>query len=256
MRSKRLIQLVYTVLTALGIASSPLTASCDYDFDGFYAGAEVSYVSSVAKYKRIIPNPTAFPFTVVNSFGLEGCDFGGHLGWGKTFCMPCNSFQVYYGLEASGLYVHASGHDNFHEITQLPLPPGGILNFDLSAKIKDSYQIAFRCGLPLHRAMPYLKIGYNNAKWNINAKNSPLLNAVANLRSNQISKRFHGFLVGIGTDILLSPRVIFGFQFDWTIFNKQTISLASKTVPDFNPDARAEFKPYYSRLTFKLTYLF
>lgn len=254
MRSIRLIQLAYTVFTALSIAATPLIAECD--FDGFYAGAQVSYVSSVSKYKRIVPNPTAFPFTVDNSFGSEGYDIGGHLGWGKAFDMPCSTFQMYCGLEASALYVQASGHDNFHEITALPLPPGGILNFDLSAKIQDSYQIAFRWGVPFHRAMPYLRLGYNNAKWKIDAVNSELLNNFANLRSNYLSKRLQGFLVGAGLDILLCPQVVFGFQFDWTTFSKQTISLASKTVPDFNPNAKAKFNPVYSRLSFRLSYLF
>ena len=173
-----------------------------------------------------------------------------------SIASPCNSFQMYCGLEASGLYVHGSGHDNFHEITQPPLPPGGILNFDLSAKIQDSYQIAFRWGFPFYCAMPYLRLGYNNAKWKIDAENSELLNAVANLRSNQLSKRLHGVLVGVGLDMLLCPEVVFGFQFDWTTFNKQTISLASKTVPNFNPDAKVKFNPVYSRLTLRLSYLF
>lgn len=230
----------------ISINSAPLAAS---GFDGFYIGEQIGYVSSVCKDRHYIT--LLFEEEFKNTFGVKGSDIGGQVGWGTTWCD-----LVYAGIEGTALYVNARGRNDLNVITTAPFPPGLTIIHDQHAKILDSYQMAFRLGLPICDViMPYVKVGYANTLWKIQDRHGDI-EALSGLKHVVTKKkRLNGFVASFGADFLLCPHLIFGLEFDYSFYRKQTLRLGSDTPPS-DTAAVMEFTPRYVRAGAKLSYLF
>lgn len=241
---KKLLGIVACVWISINSAS--LAAS---EFDGFYVGGQVGYASSVCKNRQFFT--LLFEEEFKNTFGVKGCDIGGQLGWGTTWCD-----SIYTGIEGTALYVNARGRNDLNVTTTPPFPPGLKIIHAQHAKISDSYQVAFRLGLPICNViMPYVKVGYANTLWNIQDRFLDF-----DTPSTQLSrlvtkkKRLSGVVGGVGADILLCDHLVFGLEFDYSSYSKQTLRISSDTSQ--SDISTMEITPRYARVGARLSYLF
>lgn len=230
----------------ISINSAPLAAS---EFDGFYMGGQVGYVSSICKDRHYIT--FSFEEDFRNTFGVKGYDIGGQLGYGITWFD-----SLYTGIEGTALYISAKGKNDLHVITTPPFPPGLTVIHAQHAKVLDSYQIALRLGLPIcDVVMPFVKIGYANTLWRIQDQHGDLEKITGLEHLITKKNRLDGFLTGFGADILLCNGLVFGLECDFSFYRKQTLRLGSK-VPPSDTAAVMQFTPRYVRAGARLSYLF
>ncbi|MGL4371449.1 MAG: outer membrane protein, partial [Alphaproteobacteria bacterium] len=85
-------------------------------------------------------------------------------------------------------------------------------------KKKDSLELAFRMGVAMNNALPYLKVGFASSKFDVDGK-LPRINAGAFVYDlHKKSKRLNGFLIGTGIDLKVSRNVMMGLAYTYTMY--------------------------------------
>jgi hypothetical protein len=230
-------------------------------FDGFYVGSTLGFVSSDSDYTHPVPFPDGSAFT--SNFGIQGFDGGVFFGWGRSW----NGWGTwYFGVEGVALTVNAKGKSTSDIKAEVPNPDPELSPEEIEtdflfqrARIRDSFQLAVRIGAPIGFAMPYIKLGWNNSHWEIRHRHSlDLLPEIIEeeLRDvARVKKRLNAFLFGIGVDFKTSCRSHLVWSLEWTYspFQEKTLEIGEG---DLQPNATVKFKPRYSRIGIRLSYVF
>ncbi len=228
-------------LGALGIAVTSLNpevchANLKKDknaFKGFYVGANLGYVSGLSReHFRATTAPRGISIAANNKSGLEGTDGGLSLGY--TYVFPRNPFAL--GLEGVANWSSVSGKKTFSAAAGGP-PVSA--NFTANAKMKQSLQLIGRMGYQLARALPFVKLGWDNSSWQFNSNASlsaPGFTPV--VLSNKKSKRLNGFAYGAGIDLSLHKYIIAGLEYTRVDFQSQNQSFGGGS---------ASYKPHTNK---------
>lgn len=221
---------------------------CGCGFTGFYFGGSLGFACCVSKYKQHISLTEEDQHT---DFGLEGLDGGLQAGFGGSLIHPTRGWGgVYIGVELAGLACGAKGRV---DVSSLNGSTGTIRTHSLRARMRDSIELVFRLGFPIRRfAMPYIRIGGSNARWEFQHVVSEDL-IVIGVLNRERKRRLSAVLIGVGTEILLCNNFIVGIEVDYYKFKTQTLQLASPLIDYL---ARAQFKPRYTRGALRVSYLF
>jgi outer membrane immunogenic protein len=172
------------------------------NFSGFYLGLGLGYDSTSGKIEGT--STAAGASTSDNRLSvMKGVNGGVFAGYGKEM----GASRVYLGLEASYLL---SGEKVNHEDLQVTF----------STKKKDTLELAFRLGVAMNNALPYVKVGFANSKFEFSslAYNAAVPSVFGPFKE---SKRLNGFLVGTGIDLKVSRNMMMGLGYTYTMYKDQ-----------------------------------
>ena len=215
-------------------------------FKGFYVGGNLGYVSGLSReHFQATAAPGSVSIAANNKSGLEGVDGGINLGY--TYVFPCSAFAL--GLEGVANWSNVRGKHTFSATTGAPPTQ---TNFTAHAQMKQSLQLMGRLGYVLGRAMPFLKLGWDNSSWEIKSKaniSSPFFPAPLVLSHNK-RKRINGIAYGAGIDVSLQKCIIAGLEYTRVDFQSQNQSFAG------GGSAKASYKPHSNKFALTLKVLF
>lgn len=254
MSFEKLMKFTFFALLGLGILTFHRldgNCGCGCGFSGVYIGGSVGYVSSVSKYVQEFPVRLGF---VRNDLGIEGVDGGIHLGFGGAVTQGTGPVGLYIGVETSALLIGARGT---LDIQAFNPSTGGIREQSQRANISNYIDLSVRIGLPVYNfAMPYIKVGGNTARWDIQHVLSPDLMAIGYMNNGR-EKNLSGWFAAIGAEVLLPSGAILGVEVAHSIYKKQEYPLSNPLIiPEVDPEAHVSFTPQYTRAALRLSYLF
>lgn len=226
---------------------------CGSAFDGFYAGVNLGYSTTISRFSLVLPGEGEFHRA---HLGLSSVDGGFQLGWGKSWGLSCSN--IYVGLDFRGVYTGSRGKHHYHNTASEDLRRHNQL------RLEDSYQLAVRIGAPVCDCfMLYVKLGWNNASWRLNHHTgigsddsysdfSSSSSSTSGRFAGRNHRRLNGFLAGVGADMLLSEHFILGLDWTYTQFDKQHTNIAN----DIDDISRSSHRPRYNRFAMTVSYLF
>ncbi len=178
------------------VSASAPTSACN--FSGFYMGLGLGYGGTKLRHDEY--------FLGASGNGgwerpavMDGATGGIFAGYGKEM----GASRVYLGLETAYLF---SGEKHTYKNSAEWADYGG--------KKKDTLELAFRLGVAMNNALPYVKVGFANSKFEMYTIDATL--PVANKLKE--SKRLNGFLIGAGIDLKVSRNVMMGLAYTYTTY--------------------------------------
>jgi opacity protein-like surface antigen len=153
-------------------------------FTGPYAGVNFGYGAGHIEMK----DSSAKTKT---THGMKGVIGGLHLGYQKDFG------QFVAGLEASANLSNSESKNNYTD--------GRIV-----LKRRNAYGLAARLGMTLNTWLAYVKLGYENAKFDYR------------FNDTKDNKRLNAFVPGFGMETKLTPNVVFGGEWTYTMYSKKS----------------------------------
>jgi opacity protein-like surface antigen len=243
---KNLILIIACGMGLMANGASFASSCCDEDesmFDGFYGGGSIGYMASSA-HSLYEDDPGIISYHMNTYIGVRGFDGGIHAGWGTTW-RGCGLGPWYLGIEGAALAAHARGRDYSESLD-------GFLHHQRAA-LRNSFQLAARFGIPLSNVLPYIKIGWNCAKWELEHEQTPFLTAGSSTVVER-DKYLNAILWAIGIDFKTNycSNLIWGLEWTYSEFKRQILDLDS----DLNPAAELKIRPSYSRIALRLSYHF
>lgn len=236
----------YVALSCLSSTDSyAQTSSKVSPFKGFYVGSNLAYTSGFSneKFKTTVP-AAGVSASASDKGGFDGIDGGINLGYTYMFsCLP-----IAMGLEGIANWSNVTGSHKFTTGTTVP-PVNG--TFTANIRMKQSLQLVARLGYAMEKAMPYVKLGWDNSSWNYKGNvnlTAPVLPDPVNVTAHT-HKRLNGIAYGAGIDVALHKNLIAGLEYTHVDFQGQTISL-----PD--GQTKASFKPHTNRFALTMKVMF
>jgi outer membrane immunogenic protein len=173
------------------VSAAAPTSACN--FSGFYMGLGLGYGSTKGDMESTtvtasVPTINEAPMV------LNGVTGGIFAGYGKEM----GASRVYLGLEAA--YLLSGGKFEYENSTM-----------EIGMKKKDTLELGLRLGVAMNNALPYVKVGFANSKFE-----DKTIDTIAN--SVKESKRLNGFLVGAGIDLKVSRNVMMGLGYTYTMY--------------------------------------
>jgi hypothetical protein len=253
MSYKALTQIILGLILSLSfLGSSKAAAQCcpGYGFEGFYVGDSIGYLASRAEYTYQMFEPIDDHFnTHVN---VNGLDIGVHGGWGTVF-ETCVLGPLYIGVEPGAFAIYAKGKKKSNWFDSLDESED--LFLDQKVRLRNSFQIAARIGFPVYYLLPYFKCGWNSAKWEFSHKELLLGPGPDILSFIEEDKQLGAILWGVGMEVktIGYPNILWGFEWTYSRFDRQTLHVGES---DFSLHSTIKLRPTYSRVGFRLSYLF
>ena len=212
-----------TVLASTAIAAALATSAMAAEtFTGPYAGVNFGYGVGHVDAKTNVTGANATSYK--DSKGIKGTIGGLHLGFQKDFG------QFVAGLEASANLSNTEGKDTSATAST-------------SFKRKNAYGIAARVGMTLNTWLAYVKLGYENARFE-----SKVTNTITTPKINFKKKsRVNAFVPGFGMETKLTPNVMFGGEWTYAMYSRNNLKV-NDTVSVKNKANIGDFK---LRLSYK-----
>ncbi|MGL5720299.1 MAG: outer membrane protein [Alphaproteobacteria bacterium] len=182
-------------------ASAP-TSACN--FSGFYMGLGLGYGVTKGKHHETYMAGGLSSTLNGEPTVMDGATGGIFAGYGKEM----GASRVYLGLEAAYLL---SGEKFTYKNDTLGLA--------YNHKKKDTLELAFRLGVAMNNALPYVKVGFASSKFELGTLDG-------SFKMVKDSKRANGFLVGAGIDLKVSRNVMAGLAYTYTTYK----DVKSKTL--------------------------
>lgn len=210
MRKFALIAFLTTGITT-GSLIAPLGADKS-DFGGFYVGANFgggfgSTNSTLSTFDLQLVNPLISKRE--QDLAVKGVRGGIHLGYDYMV-----TEMMLIGLEAFGDFSSHTGS------VKHVFPNGD--DFSLTLRRRDAFGAALRLGLKLTESTaPYLKIGVESAKWDMQFSTPDNGVGAYDIASNVSSKKRHtGLVLGLGLETRVAKNWRFGVEWNFTKYNK------------------------------------
>ena len=165
------------------------------NFSGAYVGLTAGY--GVTK-DTFLQTQDAYGSSPKQATSLDGITGGIMAGWGRT--LPSH---VYMGIELSYLFHDQKVKDLIDAVDDP----------DLGGKKKDAIEMALRLGFVMNKVLPYLKLGWSNAKFETTFEDQAP-------KIQKDSKRLNGFLVGVGADVKVAPKILLGLEYTCAFYGK------------------------------------
>jgi hypothetical protein len=219
-----------TVLASTAIAAALATSAMAAEtFTGPYAGVNFGYGAGHIDAKTTAKHGAGTESTKNNN-GLKGVIGGLHLGYQKDFG------QFVAGLEASANLSNTEGKNRADK-------------YSSSLKRKNAYGIAARLGMTLNTWLAYVKLGYESAQFE--AKFTDTFAAAPNQINGKKKSRINGFVPGFGMETKLTPNVMFGGEWTYSMYSRKTYKAAAGTT-----EVTAKSKPSIGDFKLRLSYKF
>ena len=219
-------------------AAAPVAAPCN--FSGAYVG--LTFGQSITKYGNFLQDgqigggaPANYEASSKQNPLASGFTGGIFAGWGKEFAS-----RLYAGLELSYLMDTA-------KVKALDIAAAETVQL----KKKDTFEAALRLGMAMNNALPYIKVGFANSKFENSFENT-----VGKLKE---SKRLNGFVVGAGIDMKVAPKMMVGLGYTYTAFKKWKGKKVSPSAAAMDPTTnhmKHEMKPTSHNIMLRVAYTF
>lgn len=210
MRKLALIAFLTTGMTTSSMISS--LGADKNDFGGFYIGA--NFGGGFGSTNTTLSTFDTFAGVVLISkreqdLAVKGVRGGIHLGYDYMV-----TDMLLLGIEAFGDFSSHTGSLN-HDF-----PVGD--NFTLKLRRREAFGAAFRFGLKLTESTaPYLKIGVESAKWDMQFSTPDNGVGAYDIVSNISSKKRHtGLVLGLGLETKVAKNWRLGLEWNFTKYNK------------------------------------
>lgn len=206
-------------------------------FKGFHIGGNLGYESGFAN-ERFNTTAGGVAVSASDKSSFDGIDGGINLGYTHVFC----GTPLALGLEGLANWSNVKSHRKFSAAAG-----GASANFTTEARLKQSFQLVGRLGYVLWRAMPFLKLGWDNSDWEFHAKGTITPGPI--VLDNKRHKRINGIAYGAGIDISLTNHILAGLEYTRVDFKKQTVTLG-------NGNTRASYEPHANKFAAVLKFIF
>lgn len=184
---------------------------------GIHAGIQGGYANIISKLDRNPPASLVALDRDSNKISDENVSFGAFVGGYYNFN------NVFLGLDLFGNYADFkakfkdSSQANIRELHEL--------------KMKHSFGAALSVGYRFNSAIPYLKAGVIQTKWDYKVESKNL--ATGNMTNKKDSPNKTGFLIGAGTDIYLKKNFKMGLEWNhmrYDGFSVKSVALGKMSV--------------------------
>jgi len=223
------------------MSTNPSTCA---NFSGVTAGALLGYGSGNA-HTTLYPTVNGVTQgTTRADVSLNGINGGVIVGWGKTVSRS----KVYVGLEGSYIFDGSKGK-LVSPVTSPAVPPPVASGANVLIKSKDSVDINLSLGLVFANSLVRISGGWANRKI-----------TAANYNTRFIDKRCNGWNAGGGIDTKVTPHVLVGMRYTYTMIPKTgtgaltSIDGSTIVAAANNTTARSSFSD--NKVQVKIAYLF
>jgi outer membrane immunogenic protein len=215
--------LIATSAVAVAMASSAIANECT--FTGFNLGVNVGYGTGSANssYSNV-----AGTNTISNNLSLKGVVGGVQAGYIKEF----GKFVA--GLEATFNLSNTQG-----KVTATTAVPGSAF---FKVNRRNAFGLAANLGTKLNNWLLYVKLGWESANFKLTSGSSATNSTLSK------SKRLNGFAPGLGVATMLTHNVMFGVEWTYAFYSKQSGKAS-------NGD-RSSYTPRIADVKLKLGYKF
>lgn len=166
------------------------------DFDGAYAGLNIGHNSTDVKITEDW-TPSSF------ELGASGMDYGLMDGYGQTV-----NGDIYLGAEMEANLSSADSKITYGADT-------------LKLSKKNSYGVAVRAGYDMGSVLPYVRVGYNRAKFE---------SELSGTYTGKGSDTLGGIALGAGMEAKVSDNVSLRGEFVHTAYGKSTDTDGTNTI--------------------------
>jgi hypothetical protein len=216
-------------------------AEAKTNLNNIYIGGHFGYMTTDTKYRIL----GAKEFGGENRLRLSGHGVNGGLHAGVG-CFHGKNFPVYIGIEALASLSNMNTRETW-----------AILNTPNSGTLKMGHKYSFggalRLGTYIAKAMPYIKTGYINGRWEFTS----IIDVLPPIREPSLTtkKSLSGLLLAIGMDMPLNEKIVFGIEgthYHYKKFNR--IHLNVSPGPFSVHHLYYKFKPQINILQIRLSY--
>lgn len=242
MNNKTLSLLVGSVFLAatpsLVKAEEAISPSSPCNFSGAYVGLMAGYGVTKDTFQQVGKTGGNPSESAKQNAGMDGFVGGLFAGWGKEFASRFyGGFELSFAMNSQKAkdLLNAWGHPK------------------VNLEKKDALDVAVRLGYAMNNTLPYLKLGWSNAKFKTDTKSLDGANKI-----NE-TKRLNGFLVGVGMDVKLSAKMLMGLEYTYVGYGKwKGKHFARERANPLNADnyLAHERKPISHNVMLRLAYTF
>tara|TARA_R110002095_G_scaffold200627_1_gene180978 strand:+ start:1406 stop:2056 length:651 start_codon:yes stop_codon:yes gene_type:complete len=188
--------MIATSAVALAVATSAMADTTN--FSGAYIGGNFGYGAGKAE----INNREAAPNNSSIDMGMSGVIGGLHTGYQHQFGM------FILGAEAA---ANLSNNDGTSKDAAEKT----------SFKRKHAFGLAARAGVVINNWMTYVKLGWENAKFDYKVSGN-----VAPFLADNVSKskRLNAFVTGLGFETLVAKNMMIGAEWTYSFYQNKTLS--------------------------------
>lgn len=198
-------------MTTVSVASESSFFAAVY---GGYMGSSTKVDANIGPTATAATNPT------------RASDLGGNGGQGGLM------LGYNYAMENGAVVgLDVFGQFGSHEAKDTNL--GMAANLQYTIKHKYAFGVAARFGYMFDTTHAYLRVGYINGRFEM----AQIANNAANTVNDK--KNLNGLLLGLGADMPVGEMITVGFNYDFGLYKKHTVTQAATGSAQFKPRTHA-----------------